>query len=160
MYHRNWKVVFWGQLHSLTHLVSQLLKLLANKLRRNRNRGAFYFSNCYYGPMVCIYQLTSIGRKTICAAFFLIFLKKKSSLSIVISYKTRVDFKTLLLLWSFSVYIIIWGFTAKLSLCTLFFIFFCASWFSCITKIVWKMEYFSVSLDGWSMVNFLGKFLL
>lgn len=40
---RIWKVGFWVHLHSLTHLVSLLLKLLANKLRRNRNRGAFVF---------------------------------------------------------------------------------------------------------------------
>ena len=66
MYHRNWKVIFWGQPHSLTQLVSQLVKLLASKLRKSKNRGALYFSNCYNGPMVGIYQLTSIGRKTLC----------------------------------------------------------------------------------------------
>lgn len=40
-------------------------------------------------------------------------------------------------------------------LCLLFFfLIFCASWFSCITKIVWEMEYFSVSFDACPMVNF------
>ena len=80
IYYRNWKVGFWGHLHSLTHLVSLLLKLLANKLRRNSSRGAFCFCNCYdvYMSIKFFIKNTSI---CICSCFSF-----KISLPIVISH--------------------------------------------------------------------------